>query len=48
MTGADDTYRSLYPEQAQYIVNQLMNAGYQVFVVKSENQPQLYGVQYLT
>lgn len=47
-TGADDTYRSLYPEQAQYIVNQLMNAGYQVFVVKSENQPQLYWVNYLT
>jgi len=47
-SGSDDTYRSLYPEQAQYIVNCLTQLGYTVFLVRSENQPMLQNCQTLT
>lgn len=48
MNGADKSYRSIRIEDAQYIANRLIQAGFTVYVVEREDQPKLMGCQQLT
>lgn len=46
--GADKSYRSIKVEDAQYIANRLLEAGFTVYVVERADQPKLIWCQQLT